>query len=404
MYDNDDNEKFKLIQCSRKDKCVNPSGSLLPLFEFSKDKYKKNGRSSSCKYCESYYRGYKKRQYRIDNGSNIRWCASKENCVHPNGPNLSISEFGLSKSTSDGFNNYCKMCIRSKSKIKYIEDQNRKLLNLDNISHKTKECVNNQHCSNPLGCVLLCTMDNFYLNLTNHDGLSLRCKICVDQGNMKYITMNKDVPNGYKYCPSGINCLDLDGPILKVSKFSKSSKSSDGLRYNCKSCELNRSTKYNKIHPDKHKKSKLKYKLSGKESESSKRRRMENPEKQREQEERRRARELGLPVNFKPRDKQRGLQYAHGCCFYCGNSLIGLFNTAGFKQSFNLTWEHIIPISYNNEINPGTVSINMIPVCGHCNSSRGNKNLNIWLENKFGRYESWIILRKIKEYQSWLMD
>ena|SRR5258708_10117301 len=74
-----------------------------------------------------------------------------------------------------------------------------------------------------------------------------------------------------------------------------------------------------------------------------------------------------LPNTFDKAQRQFSRQYWQCACSVCGKP------TEGF--------DHWIPIS--SLLCPGTIALNMIPMCIHCNLVKGNRN-EAWLAYEFG--------------------
>lgn len=55
------------------------------------------------------------------------------------------------------------------------------------------------------------------------------------------------------------------------------------------------------------------------------------------------------------------LDHFHGRCAYC--------------PALPTTWDHVVPVSQGGLTEPG----NIVPACGSCNSSKGTKDVLVWL-------------------------
>lgn len=109
---------------------------------------------------------------------------------------------------------------------------------------------------------------------------------------------------------------------------------------------------------------------------------------------RRRARKRDLPDTLTPTQWQHALDYFNGCCAVCGRPP-GLFHT--------LAADHWIPLSSPDC--PGTVAMNMIPLChgqSGCNNSKGDKPAQQWLEQGYGKRKARQILAHIEDFFVWV--
>ena len=112
---------------------------------------------------------------------------------------------------------------------------------------------------------------------------------------------------------------------------------------------------------------------------------------------RRAARKKSLPDNFTKEQWQRALDYFNGCCAVCGRQLADLF---GEHKS---AADHWIPLTL--ESCPGTVALNIVPLCqgvNGCNQSKGNHNAEDWLTRKFGKRKAKQIMKRIDDYFEWV--
>ncbi len=87
----------------------------------------------------------------------------------------------------------------------------------------------------------------------------------------------------------------------------------------------------------------------------------------------RRARIAGAEVSdFTAADWLKGLDYFGGRCAYCG------------RDDLPLTRDHVVPLVAGGN----HTAENIVPACGHCNSSKGDKGVLVWLlyDPPTGRY------------------
>jgi len=129
------------------------------------------------------------------------------------------------------------------------------------------------------------------------------------------------------------------------------------------------------------------------------RRRAANPEKVREQSRIngacRRARKRGLPDTFTAAERQRAIDYFHGCCAICGRQLNDLFHTHTAAD------DHWIPLTDPRPDNPGTVAVNMIPMChgeNGCNNRKYKRDPVEFVTTEFGKRKAKQILARIEAF------
>jgi hypothetical protein len=105
---------------------------------------------------------------------------------------------------------------------------------------------------------------------------------------------------------------------------------------------------------------------------------------------RRRARKRFLPDTFTSQDWGRALNYWHGCCAICG-AQDGFWN--------RITADHWIPL--NDPSCPGTVPLNMVPLCRSCNSRKRYTDPAAWLRKALGKKAA-AKLQQIEAYFEWV--
>lgn len=104
----------------------------------------------------------------------------------------------------------------------------------------------------------------------------------------------------------------------------------------------------------------------------------------------RRARKRSLPAMFTMEERKFMLAYWGYACAICGNQ-------EGFE--WTIADDHVIPLA--DPHCPGTVALNMLPLChgvGGCNNTKSNKNLHIWLIAHYGKRKTIMIEKKITIY------
>ncbi len=94
--------------------------------------------------------------------------------------------------------------------------------------------------------------------------------------------------------------------------------------------------------------------------------RAENPDKSRGYDQRRRMRKAGLPATLTGGQWQEILEQHDHACAYCG------------RADLPLEQEHMMPVSRGG----GYTAANIVPACGPCNSSKGTKTYEEFLQQK----------------------
>jgi len=119
-------------RCYSGDQCLHPDGPVLPISEFNICRAHKDGLHTYCKLCHraktsewmAKTPNYGQVKLKDDFDYQLptkKLCASGDECIHPDGPFLPISEFHKAKHHKDNHASYCKKCskvIASKSKLK----------------------------------------------------------------------------------------------------------------------------------------------------------------------------------------------------------------------------------------------------------------------------------------------
>lgn len=198
------------------------------------------------------------------------------------------------------------------------------------------------------------------------------------------------VPDGYKRCSRGEQCVHPDGPILPINQFGKWKYGRDGLKPQCKACSKDDAEKYRNAnrdtlrrkgreyyqqHRDHFRENSRRWALEHPErmrviSQRSvrkhriKRREMTrqwskaNPSKVREQERRRRARKLGACGSHTADDVRAQYESQRGLCWWCGKPV---------GKRFHI--DHRIPLSRGGSDAPDNLCIS----CPSCNLSKNDK-------------------------------
>lgn len=112
------------------------------------------------------------------------------------------------------------------------------------------------------------------------------------------------------------------------------------------------------------------------------------------------ARERNLPAIFTGDNWRQALDYFDYKCAICGRS-------EGFWHK--VAADHWIPLSDPRPDNPGTVPTNMIPMChsikdgeNGCNNSKLNRDPELWLIEYFGKKRAAHILERVQTYFAWI--
>jgi len=97
--------------------------------------------------------------------------------------------------------------------------------------------------------------------------------------------------------------------------------------------------------------------------------RAENPDKARVLDHKRISRHHALPFNITEEDIGDVFEMFGECCAFCGSDE-------------DLELDHVIPVSWDDPSNPGTVRGNLMPLCGACNVSKSDKFLEEYLADE----------------------
>lgn len=111
---------------------------------------------------------------------------------------------------------------------------------------------------------------------------------------------------------------------------------------------------------------------------------------------RRVARKRSLPDTFTAYHLQLCQDYWHQCCAVCGGQLRDLFG------DIEPHTDHWIALRDTRPDNPGTAPENMICLCSFCNQSKGNKDPETWLTDRYGKHKASAIIQRIEAYFDWI--
>jgi hypothetical protein len=295
----------------------------------------------------------------------------------------------------------------------------------------TKLCSRGQNCCHPHGPELPATHEYFKRDKQNKVGFASQCRACSREGKNRHDHKhNYDewleerrivklmAERGLKKCICGEECKTEGGPWLPATRdyFNACNKVKSGLAANCKKCQtFQRNERKNQDIE--------KYKLAVKEYGRSYR--QKNPDKIRARNQnyylkhpdivkraqknyrennrnaltvhhsRRRALKRTLDNDLTTSDWQMALDYFENRCAVCGRS-----------PDF---WTVIVPDHWQPlSKGGGTSANNIIPLCHArpgvpqgepcCNNSKGNKEPEIWLMERFGSTKAKQVLKSVQTY------
>lgn len=246
-----------------------------------------------------------------------------------------------------------------------------------------KRCSKGDNCLHPEGPVLPATLEYFRKHTQN--GWQAKCRYCLSATEAKRSKKSRNklpsAPPGHKACSSNDECLHPQGPLLPLSEFSPRQKSTSGFEGKCKACLREYMGRYR----------------HGDEWEERKQRRQHFQSLAEQygkgymnlvQVHRYRARKQELPATFSLEQWAGCLDYWQHLCAYCGKPR-DLWNS--------LAQEHFVPVSSNG----GYTADNIVPACKYCNSSKLGSDPHEWVIAKFGKRKGKEILARIEAYFEW---
>lgn len=98
------------------------------------------------------------------------------------------------------------------------------------------------------------------------------------------------------------------------------------------------------------------------------------------------ARRRNLPNDWTGDDAKWALEYWGGACAAC-KTPVGLVGACH--------WDHWIPLIHPHS--PGTVAVNMVPLCADCNLTKNRREADEWLKDRF-KDKAEGIAREVAEY------
>lgn len=111
----------------------------------------------------------------------------------------------------------------------------------------------------------------------------------------------------------------------------------------------------------------------------------------------RNARIDSLPYTLTKDEWLRAIEYFNRCCAICGRQLYDMFG------AHTVSLDHWIPLSSPDC--PGTIAINVVPLChgiGGCNNRKCDRDAFEWLCEYFGTRKAKEILKRILAYFEWV--
>ena len=252
----------------------------------------------------------------------------------------------------------CTKCKRELTLDNFTKEKHGKY----GVASQCKDCINKKYHERkiekgiiiiPCKVIKICSkckkklsLDNFYKNCGNKDGLATLCKECNSEQGKKYFKENKDKVDirNKKYYEENKD---------KVLKYNEENKNKIAIR----------AKKYHEENKDKTAIFWKKYYEENKDkiAITMKKYRIENKDKMRISVQNRRARKNLLPSTLTLEQWEATKQYFNNRCCYC-------------NEEKPLAQEHVIPVakggSYSQE--------NIVPACQSCNSSKGTKSFHSW--------------------------
>lgn len=257
------------------------------------------------------------------------------------------------------------------------------------------------------------TLEYFSKDKYKKSGISSKCKICVRE-----ISRNKQ---GYYEHDFERRCDEAKSRGYRVCLICKEEypenaenfyKNKDQFSCYCKPChqELNRNNtrewrqnnreyivkkalEWTKNNPDKARVINARYRQT---ENSKQRKRISNVN--------RRARKRDLPNTLTREQWQQCLDYWDNSCCICGRKSV--------PDELSIAQEHWIALADKRENNPGTVAVNILPMCHHnnnkhhnvsgCNNSKRVSDPIEWLKRRLENDKAQEKLKEIEAYFQWV--
>lgn len=273
----------------------------------------------------------------------------------------------------------CKDCNQEKPHADYYKLTN----SPDGLDRRCKECAKayrknrSKKLEGSFGPTKVCnkcgtekSRDEFYANSGHPDGKTSICKVC-------HKAYQKRIKESEKTVPEEKACA-----VCKVVKpkndFYHYSYSKNGLTTKCKQCHAEFYKENTEVYSARKKAYRQNPENLLRIYETEKARREANPEKYREYAQKRL--NLKADAEFDPLVTVDSLRERQGDkCHYCGEDLD--FSPKKRGDAYNplgATVDHVIPLSKGG----GWTFENCVLVCAHDNVSKGNRDVEEWLESK----------------------
>lgn len=237
-----------------------------------------------------------------------------------------------------------------------------------------KRCTRGEQCTHPDGPILPATIDFFTPRKNSKSPFTSWCKVCLAADQCARRNRDRDAFNEQRR-----DYYKTNNEVVKASN----------ARYRNKDMgkQRRRTKAWRDANPEKSRQGGMLWQTK-------------YPEKKRELNrviiQKRRARKISLPDGFTLHDWQRCLEYFHNCCAVCGKP---------FESNKTTHADHWIPLSSVNC--PGTIPVNIIPLCGGkdgCNNSKHKKHPLDWLIDKFGEEFAYRKFSEIQTYFEWILN
>lgn len=310
-----------------------------------------------------------------DTSISLKRCSSKENCIHPEQVNggwlpATPDNFFRSNREKSGLGSVCKYCSKARYRISKNAGMNRRYH--EDAEYRAKQNTGSRKRRQENPEVYRERNREYYYR----DIEASRARSRAYEGNHRQEA--RDRANRWRLAHPDYYQENIERCRKNARE---SNRRHQVRRKQYREDHADERRKYNQVYEREHADN---IKLRRKQY------RLDHPEKGRVYKVRRRAREKGLPDAFNEIDWQRALDYFHGVCAYCSNT-VGLFD-----RTLTLHRDHFVPLTSPDC--QGTIPENIVPACQSCNLSKNNKDADVWLEEQFGKRKAKLILKHIREY------
>jgi hypothetical protein len=190
-----------------------------------------------------------------------KYCSRDSECINPDGPLLpaTLEYFKPSSQSKDGMRGVCRVChramVRQWSFDKLSDEQQAERLLEKHLDEQgLKRCSSGDDCLTEGGPILPATTEYFNPKRSGKYGLHFRCIKCerdhaarqrhpddYDEWKAEFTERQKPIPDGYKWCSKGNDCVHPQGPILPATTefFYADRGLMSGLKSYCKACAPN---------------------------------------------------------------------------------------------------------------------------------------------------------------------